>query len=81
MTEPLLRPAIVGAGLIALTVSLDDFIVTFFVAGPGAHDVAAQGVFNDRNRVIPEINALSAIVVLASMSLVGLSLLLQRKFA
>ncbi|MCA9452697.1 MAG: ABC transporter permease subunit, partial [Nitrospira sp.] len=36
ITLPLLRPAIWGAGLLGFTVSLDDFVVTFFVAGPGS---------------------------------------------
>jgi spermidine/putrescine transport system permease protein len=81
VTEPLLRPAIVGAGLIAFTVSLDDFIVTFFVAGPGATTLPLKVYSMIKAGITPEINALSTIVVLASMSLVGLSLLLQRKFA
>ncbi|MGH7258814.1 MAG: ABC transporter permease [Nitrospiraceae bacterium] len=81
VTEPLLRPAIVGAGLIAFTVSLDDFIVTFFVAGPGATTLPLKVYSMIKAGITPEINALSTIVVLASMSLVGLSVLLQRKFA
>jgi spermidine/putrescine transport system permease protein len=81
VTEPLLRPAIVGSALIAFTVSLDDFIVTFFVAGPGATTLPLKVYSMIKAGITPEINALSTIVVLASMSLVGLSLLLQRKFA
>ena len=80
VTEPLLRPAIVGAGLIAFTVSLDDFIVTFFVAGPVATTLPLKVYSMIKAGITPEINALSTMVVVASMSLVGLSLLLQRKF-
>ena len=79
VTEPLLRPAILGAGLIAFTVSLDDFIVTFFVAGPGATTLPLKVYSMIKAGITPEINALSTIVVLASMSLVVLSLLVQRK--
>lgn len=81
VTEPLLRPAILGAGLIAFTVSLDDFIVTFFLAGPGATTLPLKVYSMIKAGITPEINALSTVVVLASMSLVGLSLLLQRKVA
>lgn len=79
VTFPLLRPAILGAVLMAFTVSLDDFIVTFFVAGPGATTLPLKVYSMIKSGVSPEINALSALMVLLSMSLVGVSLLLQRR--
>ncbi|RXM22264.1 ABC transporter permease subunit, partial [Citrobacter sp. AAK_AS5] len=33
---PLLMPGIVAGGLLAFTLSIDDFVITFFVAGPGS---------------------------------------------
>ena len=50
VTEPLLRPAILGPGLIALTVSLDDFNRDVLRGGARRDDVAAQGVFDDQSR-------------------------------
>ena len=35
VTLPIIRPTIVGAGLIALSISLDDFVITFFTIGGG----------------------------------------------
>ena len=79
VTLPLLRPAIVGAALLAFTVSLDDFVVTFFTAGPGATTLPLKVYSMIKTGISPEINALSTILVLASMGLVSLSLLFQRK--
>ncbi|TAJ34668.1 MAG: ABC transporter permease [Nitrospirae bacterium] len=79
VTLPLLMPAILGATLLAFTISLDDFIVTFFTAGPGATTLPLKVYSMVKSTVTPEINALSAILVLVSMALVGASLVLQRK--
>lgn len=63
----------------AFTVSFDDFIVTFFTAGPGSTTLPLKVFSMIRTGVSPEINALSAILVFVSMGLIGVSLLLQRK--
>ena len=79
VTLPLLTPAIIGAVLMAFTLSLDDFIVSFFTAGPGSTTLPLQVYSMVKSGVSPEINALSAILVLISMALIGLSLVLQRQ--
>lgn len=79
ITLPLLSPAILGAALMAFTVSLDDFIVTFFTAGPGATTLPLKVYSMIKSGVSPEINALSALLVIVSMVLVALSLWLQRE--
>ncbi|MCE3223461.1 MAG: potC [Nitrospira sp.] len=79
VTLPLLRPAIWGAVLVAFTVSLDDFLVTFFTAGPGATTLPLKVYSMIKSGVTPEINALSALLLGISMACVGLSLHLQRR--
>ena len=79
ITWPLLRPAVWGAGLLAFTISLDDFIVTFFVAGPGATTLPLKVYSMIKSGVSPEINALSSVLVLVSMMLVAVSVALQRR--
>jgi spermidine/putrescine transport system permease protein len=79
VTWPLIRPAVLGAALLAFTVSLDDFVVTFFTAGPGATTLPLKVYSMIRSGVTPEINALSAMLVLVSMGLIACALLLQRK--
>lgn len=79
VTLPLLSPAILGAMLLAFTISLDDFIVTFFVAGPGSTTLPLKVYSMIKSGLSPEINALSAVLVIVSMGLVVLSLLIQRR--
>lgn len=79
ITLPMLRPAIWGAGLLSFTVSLDDFVVTFFVAGPGSTTLPLKVFSMIKTGITPEINALSAIMVMVSMLCVGLSWLYQQR--
>ncbi len=79
VTWPLLMPAVAGSVLLAFTVSLDDFIVTFFTAGPGSTTLPLYVYSMVKSGVTPTINALSAILVLVSMALIGASLALQRR--
>lgn len=79
VTFPLLRPAIWGSVLVAFTVSLDDFLVTFFTAGPGATTLPLKVYSMIKSGVTPEINALSALLLVVSMACVALSLHLQRR--
>ena len=79
ITFPQLQPALWGAALMSFTVSLDDFVVTFFTAGPGSTTLPLKVFSMMRTGVTPEINALSALLVMVSMCFIGLSLLVQRK--
>ena len=79
VTLPLLLPAIVGAALMSFTISLDDFVVTFFTAGPGSTTLPLRVYSMIKSGVSPEINALSAMLVLLSMGLIGIAMALQRK--
>jgi len=77
VTLPLLRPAILGSALMAFTISLDDFVVTFFTAGPGATTLPLKIFSMIKTGITPEINALSAVLVMVSMVLIGLALMVQ----
>jgi len=63
----------------SFTISLDDFIVTFFTAGPGSTTLPLRVYSMIKSGVSPEINALSAMLVLLSMGLIGIAMALQRK--
>jgi spermidine/putrescine transport system permease protein len=79
VTLPLLAPAIVGGVLLACTISLDDFIVTFFTGGPGSTTLPLKVYSMIKSGVSPEINALSAVLVIISMTLVALAAAVQRE--
>ena len=78
VTLPLLMPGILGGALLAFTLSLDDFVITFFTSGPGSTTLPLRIYSMVKLGVTPEINALSAIMILVSIALVFLSLFLQR---
>jgi spermidine/putrescine transport system permease protein len=81
VTLPLILPGVAGGALLALTLSLDDVVVTSFVAGPGSTTLPVYVFGLVRRGVTPLINAVSAVMLLASMILVGLSLVFQRSTA
>jgi spermidine/putrescine transport system permease protein len=78
VTLPLIMPGILGGALLAFTLSIDDFVITFFTAGPGSTTLPLRIYSMVKLGVTPEINALSSMMLLASMVLVFLSLMLQK---
>lgn len=66
VTVPLLLPGIVGAALLAFTLSFDDFVITFFTAGPGTTTLPLLVYGMVRRTVEPSVNALSAILVVVT---------------
>ncbi len=78
VTLPLIMPGILGGGLLALTLSLDDVVITQFVTGPGWTTLPVFVFGLIRKGVTPLINAVSVVMLVASMVLVALSLLAQR---
>jgi len=79
VTLPLLMPGIVSGALLAFTLSLDDFVITFFVSGPGSTTLPVRVYSMIKFGVTPEVNAISTLMLLGSTVLVVISLLLQRK--
>lgn len=78
VTLPLILPGVLGGALLALTLSLDDVVVTAFVSGPGSTTLPVYVFGLVRRGVSPAINAISTIMLVASIGLVALSLLFQR---
>ena len=78
VTLPLIMPGVAGGALLALTLSLDDVVVTSFVSGPGSTTLPVYVFGLVRRGVTPLINAVSTVMLVASMLLVGVSLLFQR---
>ena len=79
ITLPLIWPGVLSGGLLAFTLSLDEFVITFFTSGPGATTLPIQVWSMVKRGVTPEVNALSALMLLTSIVLVTLSVMLQRR--
>ncbi|MDB6025196.1 MAG: Ornithine carbamoyltransferase [Verrucomicrobiales bacterium] len=79
VTFPLILPGILAGAMLAFTLSLDDFVVSFFTSGPGSTTLPIYIYSSVKRGVTPEINALSTLLVLASIIGTILLTLLQRK--
>jgi spermidine/putrescine transport system permease protein len=79
VTLPLIMPGVLGGALLALTLSLDDVVITSFVQGPGATTLPVYVFGLIRRSVTPEINAVSTLMIGVSMVLVFASLGFQRR--
>lgn len=64
---PQLMPGIIAGALLAFTISLDDFVVSFFVSGPGSTTLPLLIYASVRRGVTPEIHALSTVIVAGTM--------------
>jgi spermidine/putrescine transport system permease protein len=78
VTLPLIAPGVLGGALLAMTLSLDDVVITQFVAGPGSTTLPVYVFSMIRRGVTPVINAVSVVMLVASLVLVIASLALQR---
>ena len=78
VTFPQIVPGIAGGALLAMTLSLDDVVITQFVTGPGWTTLPVYVFGLIRKGVTPLINSISVIMLLASMILVALSLVTER---
>jgi spermidine/putrescine transport system permease protein len=81
VTLPLILPGVLSGAMLAFTLSLDDFIITFFTAGPGSTTLPLLVYGMVKTHITPEINALSTIWVLTVFVLLLVSQLLQRRSA
>jgi spermidine/putrescine transport system permease protein len=79
VTLPLIMPGILGGALLAFILSIDDFVITFFVSGPGSTTLPVRVFSMIRIGVTPEVNAISSAMLLASIGLVLLSLFTERR--
>lgn len=66
---PQIKPGIVTGGILAFTMSLDDFVISFFTTGSGVSTLSIRIYSMARRGVNPEINALSTLLFLAVMIL------------
>ncbi len=79
VTFPLILPGIVGGALLAFTLSLDDFIISFFTTGPGTSLLPVEVYAAVKRAVTPKINAISTLMLVLSMVLVGVSQFIQQR--
>jgi len=70
VTLPLILPALAAGFLMAFTLSIDDFVITFFVAGVGVTTLPLQIYSMIKVAVSPEVNAVSTLLMLLTVSVI-----------
>lgn len=78
ITLPQLYPSILGAALFAFAVSLDQFVISYFLATPGFSTLPVQIYSAIRKGFTPEINAISTILLVGSMAVILIFALFAR---
>lgn len=77
VTLPIIMPGVIAGALLAFTLSLDDVIISFFVAGPGSMTLPLKVFSMVKFGVTPEINALSTILIFLTIIIICFALLIR----
>jgi len=77
VTFPLILPGVIAGALMAFTLSIDDFVITFFTAGVGVQTLPLRIYSMIKIAVTPEVNAVSTLLMLLTLALI----LLASRFA
>jgi len=79
VTLPVIAPGILSGALLAFTISIDDYIITSFVAGVGSTTLPLQIYSMVKTKVTPEINAVSTLLLIPTILLIVIADRLQRE--
>ena len=70
---PEIKPGIVSGALIAFTMSIDDFVISYFTAGSSTSTLAMRIYSMTKKRITPEVNAVSTLLFLSVLVLLVLN--------
>jgi spermidine/putrescine transport system permease protein len=74
---PHMKPGLIAGALLAFTLSLDDFVITFFTSGPNTVTFPVKVYSMLRFSVTPEVNAASTMLILLTVILTAAALKIQ----
>jgi len=70
VTLPLIMPGVIAGALMAFTLSIDDFVITFFTAGVGSTTLPLQIYTMVKIAVTPEVNAISTLLMMLTLAMI-----------
>jgi len=70
VTLPLIMPGVIAGALMAFTLSIDDFVITFFTSGVGTKTLPLEIYTMIKVAVTPEVNAVSALLMALTLGLI-----------
>ena len=74
---PHMKPGLIAGALLAFTLSLDDFVITFFTSGPNTITFPVKVYSMVRFSVTPEINAASTVLIVMTLVLTAVAIRFQ----
>lgn len=77
VTLPMISPGVLSGGMLALTMSLDDVVVSFFTAGPESTTLPLKILGMVRKGVSPDVNALSTLMIVGTIVILLTSTMIQ----
>ena len=77
VTFPLIMPGVIAGALMSFTLSIDDFVITFFTVGVGVSTLPLQIYSMIKIAVTPEVNAVSTLLMLLTLT----TIIIASKFA
>ena len=77
VTLPLIMPGVIAGALMAFTLSIDDFVITYFTAGAGAMTLPLKIYTMVKITVTPEVNAVSTLLMLLTLVLIVVAMRLS----
>ena len=79
VTLPYMMPGVIAGALLAFTLSLDDFLITFFVSGPASTTFPVKIYSMVRQSVTPEVNAASTVLILVTLAVTAIGMWIQSR--
>ena len=70
VTLPLIMPGVIAGALMAFTLSIDDFVITFFTSGVGTKTLPLEIYTMIKVAVTPEVNAVSALLMALTLGMI-----------
>ena len=76
---PLIKPGVISGATLALTLSLDDVVISYFTAGPGSNTLPLKIYSMIKTGITPDVNALSSLMLLVTIVILTISAMYQSK--
>jgi spermidine/putrescine transport system permease protein len=76
---PYMKPGLIAGAMLAFTLSLDDFVITFFTSGPNTVTFPVKVYSMVRFSVTPEVNAASTVLIVITVVATAIAMRLQQK--
>lgn len=70
VTLPLIMPGVIAGALMSFTLSIDDFVITFFTTGVGVSTLPLQIYTMIKVAVTPEVNAVSTLLMVLTLTMI-----------